>query len=271
MEKVFAYFDHLPLGGIRYFNQTGSTMDEAATWLQDDAPDFALVIADEQTEGRGRLGRKWFTPPNSALAFSLILHPHTTEHFHHWTLFSGLAAVSICEVLEQRYALKPQIKWPNDILLNGKKAGGILIEAHWQGNDLMGIVIGVGINVAPSSVPPISAVLFPAISVEECLPSSLQPSTQQIDRYQLLAWILERILFWRTQIHTPLFKQNWEARLAYKNQRIQIFQDIAAQTNRIPLIEGFLVGINENGSLCIRNDQNELQEIWSGEVSLRLK
>ncbi len=271
MEKVFAYFNHLPLGGIKYFNQIGSTMNEAATWLEDNAPDFALVIANEQTEGRGRLGRKWFTPPNSALAFSLILRHHSTEPPHRGTLFSGLAAVSICEALEQHYDLKPQIKWPNDILLSEKKAGGILVEAHWQGNKLNGIVIGVGINVAPSSVPPISAVLFPAISVEECLPSSPRSSTQRIDRYQLLAWILERILFWRNQIHTPHFKQSWEARLAYKNQRVQIFQDIAAQTNPIPLMEGILIGITENGSLLIRNDQNELQEIWSGEVSLRLQ
>lgn len=271
MDNLSAYLGHLPLGGIRTFERIGSTMDEAAAWLQNDAPDLALVFANEQTQGRGRLGRKWFTPPNSALAFSLILRPQSGGLISPWMLYSGLAAVSICEALEQHFDLKPQIKWPNDILLNEKKTGGILIEAHWQGDNLIGVIIGVGINIAPSSVPPISAVLFPATCVEECLPSSKRRSQQPIDRYQLLAWILERFLFWRTQIHTPLFKQNWEARLAYVKQRIQIFQDLGDSSQPNPLFEGILLGINEDGSLQIRNDQNELQDIYSGEMTLRLK
>jgi len=114
-------------------------------------------------------------------------------------------------------------------------------------------------------------VLFPATCVEECLPSSKRRSQQPIDRYQLLAWILERFLFWRTQIHTPLFKQNWEARLAYVKQRIQIFQDLGDSSQPNPLFEGILLGINEDGSLQIRNDQNELQDIYSGEMTLRVK
>ncbi|MGB9641189.1 MAG: biotin--[acetyl-CoA-carboxylase] ligase [Anaerolineales bacterium] len=271
MDNVSAYLRHLPLGGIRIFERIGSTMDEAAAWLQYDAPDLALVFANEQTQGRGRLGRKWFTPPNSALAFSLILRPQSSEPIAQMMLYSGLAAVSICEVLENHFDLKPQIKWPNDILLNEKKTGGILIEAHWQGDKLIGVVIGVGINVAPSSVPPISAVLFPATCVEECLPLSKQQSQQHINRYQLLAWILERFLFWRPQIHTPPFKQNWEARLAYKQQKIQIFQDLGDSAQPKPLVEGFLMGINEDGSLRIQNDQKEIQNIYSGEISLRVK
>lgn len=271
MDNLSAYLQHLPLGGIRVFKRIGSTMDEAAAWLQNDAPDLALVFANEQTQGRGRLGRKWFTPPDSALAFSLILRPQLSGHISHWMLYSGLAAVSICEVLEQHFDLKPQIKWPNDILLDGKKTGGILIEAHWQGDKLVGVVIGVGINVAPSSVPPISAVLFPATCVEECLPASKRTAQHYIDRYQLLAWILERFLFWREQIYTSHFKQNWEARLAYINQRIQIFQDMTDSSKSMPIGEGILIGINEDGSLRIRNDQNEIQDIYSGEISLRVK
>ena len=263
--------EHLPLGGIRYFEKIPSTMDEAAAWLKDDAPDMALVIANEQTQGRGRLNRTWYTPANAALAFSLILRPKPHEPISSWMLYSGLAAVSICEVLEGHFQLLPQIKWPNDILLNHKKTAGILLESQWQGNELMGMIIGVGINVAPSSIPPLSAVLFPATCMEECLAESYLAGVQSIDRYQTLAWILEHILVWREQISSPPFIQSWEARLAYRNQWVQIFQEPSNQTNPIPVFEGILMGLNDDGSLRIQNSQSKIQDIRSGEIRLRVK
>ena len=122
----------LNIGGLRYFDSIGSTNDDALAWASDNAPDLSMVIADEQTQGRGRLNRKWFTPKGSALAFSLILRP-SAAHCSHLSRTVGLAALSMTESF-LKLGLAPRIKWPNDILLDGKKAAGILVETDWSGD-----------------------------------------------------------------------------------------------------------------------------------------
>ena len=117
------------------------------------------MIADEQTQGRGRLNRKWFTPKSSALAFSLILRPSAPMR-PHLSRTVGLAALSIAESC-LKHGLNPQIKWPNDILLNGRKTAGILVESVWSGEDVDSLVIGMGINVHKDSVPPAEYVAIP--------------------------------------------------------------------------------------------------------------
>src|SRR5215204_5419931 len=124
----------LPLGVIHYFDSIGSTNDEALVWAANDAPDLSIVIADEQTAGRGRLDRPWFTPPSTALAFSLILRP-TMDEIPHLSRTVGLAALSIADTIGM-LGLAPQVKWPNDILLNGRKVAGVLIELVWSGEDV---------------------------------------------------------------------------------------------------------------------------------------
>src|ERR1041384_7218599 len=90
----------LPLGEIRYFESIGSTNDEALKWIKDGASDLSIVIADEQTTGRGRLNRKWFTPPGTALAFSLILHP-TADEKPFLSRIVGLAALSLLDAFSR--------------------------------------------------------------------------------------------------------------------------------------------------------------------------
>src|SRR6266516_4000607 len=100
----------LPLGDVRYFDSIGSTNNEALAWATGGAKDLSLVIADEQTAGRGRLDRKWFTPKGTALAFSLILRPTAAEK-PYLTRIVGLAALAIVDALQTR-GLVAQIKWP---------------------------------------------------------------------------------------------------------------------------------------------------------------
>ena len=125
------------LGGLRYFDYIGSTNDEALAWAATGAGDLSIVIADEQTRGRGRLNRKWFTPKGSALAFSLILRQFPRPHLSRTV---GLAALSIAESCTG-LGLTPRIKWPNDIFINDKKIAGILIEKKTKY-----YIIGIGIN-----------------------------------------------------------------------------------------------------------------------------
>src|SRR5512136_580176 len=89
---------NIPLGGLRYFEQTGSTNDMALAWAADGAPDLAMVYAEQQTAGRGRGSRRWFTPAGAALAFSLIIRPYPVEE-QSIPLFSALGALAVCEAL----------------------------------------------------------------------------------------------------------------------------------------------------------------------------
>lgn len=253
----------LPLGGVRYFECTSSTMDEAAVWLEAGAPDLALVIADEQTAGRGRFGRRWFTTPKASLAFSLILRQVDPRQP---SLLTGLGALAVCEALENLYRLQPQIKWPNDVLLNHQKVCGILAESHWQGEHLSGVVMGIGINLAPSSVPPINAALFPATCVQDHLRAQ-SGAPLEVDRFQLLAVILERFLVWRSRLQAKSFIQSWEARLAYRRKTVQIFKALDEEDSL--LTEGRLEGLNSDGNLILRLTNGETQIVNFGEIRLR--
>ena len=135
----------LPLGDVQYFETIGSTNDEALAWAANDTPDLSVVIADEQTAGRGRLDRKWFTPKGTALALSVVLRP-TPEERPHLTRIVGLAALAVTTALQKR-GLDARIKWPNDIYWCDRKAAGILIENLWQGSDWKFAVVGIGVNV----------------------------------------------------------------------------------------------------------------------------
>ena len=121
-----------PVTGLRYFDAAGSTNDIALQWIESGAEDFSLVVADQQTAGRGRMQRKWVTNPGAALAFSLILHL-TPEEISLAGLIPFMAGAAVSSALEQLYSLTPQIKWPNDILLKKKKTAGILVEFYLAG------------------------------------------------------------------------------------------------------------------------------------------
>jgi len=248
----FKLLKKLPLGEIKYFESTGSTNDEALAWAAKGAPDLSLVIADEQTAGRGRLDRKWFTPRGTALAFSLILRPATGSHLSRTI---GLAALSIADALIQ-HGLAPQIKWPNDILLNRKKTAGILIETTWSGAGVDSLVIGMGINVYKGSIPPQELLLFPATSVEHELG---RPS----DREVLLRDILSAFIFRRPQMDSGDFIKSWEALLAYPGEQVQV------RAGEDDLQTGELLGLDPNGSLRLCDDHGRIITVSVGDVSLR--
>ncbi|MDP1716141.1 MAG: biotin--[acetyl-CoA-carboxylase] ligase [Anaerolineales bacterium] len=246
---------NLNLGGLRYFDSIGSTNDEALAWAAGDAKDLSLVIADEQTQGRGRLNRKWFTPKGSAIAFSLILRPSAPLR-PHLTRTVGLAALSIADSC-LKHGLAARIKWPNDILLNGKKTAGILIEMVWSGADVEALVIGVGINVHKTAVPPAEVLQFPATSIEHELGRE-PPECEGI-----LFDILSAFLSWREHMCTDKLINAWEELLAFRGKQVQV-----CAGGRAPVI-GELLGLESDGSLRLRNAHDESVIIRFGDVSLR--
>lgn len=246
----------LSLGGLRVFDNLGSTNDEAIAWADAGCPDASLVVADEQTRGRGRYDRQWVTRPGAALAFSLILLP-TSKEKELLPLFAPLCGVAIQEVLHNQYGLDAEIKWPNDILLERQKCAGILVEAAWTGNRLPAVVLGVGINVRADSVPPVSDQMFPAT----CLEST---AGQPIDRFDLLAAVLQSILSWRSKLGGAQFFQTWQEHLAFIGEEVAIVQSEKSS------IIGVIQGIDPLGRLILKQAGDQQISVDVGDVHLRL-
>jgi BirA family biotin operon repressor/biotin-[acetyl-CoA-carboxylase] ligase len=252
LESVLA---SLNLSAIHYFDSVGSTNDEAMTWTKNGANDLSLVVADEQTMGRGRLDRPWFTPPRTALAFSLILRPTHAEK----KLLSrivGLAALALTDVL-QTLGLEPLIKWPNDILLNGRKLAGILVEASWFQEEAQSIVIGMGVNISKRAVPATDILGFPATSLENML--GYVP-----DRNIILHSILANIIALRPHMGTDSFMSSWEKKLAYYGRQVRV--EMGGEKS----VSGKVIGLESDGSLKLRDDDGKTISVRFGDVRLRL-
>jgi BirA family biotin operon repressor/biotin-[acetyl-CoA-carboxylase] ligase len=244
----------LPLGELRYFDAVGSTNDEALAWARKNAPDLSLIIADEQTLGRGRLDRPWFTPPGTALAFSLILFP-TPEERPYVSRLVGLAALSVAEAV-QKLGLNPQIKWPNDVLLNQRKLAGVLIEASWVEEEIAFVVIGIGVNILKRAVPETDILRFPGISLEGAL-------GHPVEREPVLRDILERFIAHRPELGTDTFMNQWGAALAYRGRQVRV------EMGGDQTVSGRLEGILADGSLRLRDDNGKSVTVRFGDVRLR--
>ena len=248
------YLSSLPLSTYRYYESIGSTNDEALAWASQGAPDFSLILADEQTSGRGRLDRKWFTPHRTALAMSLILHPTNIERAHP-ARTTGLLALSLAESL-LKLGLVAQIKWPNDVLLTGRKVAGVLVESSWMGSELEALVLGMGVNVLNASVPPADQLSFPATSIETELGHA-------IERMELLKDILIRVLNWRPNLGTEAFLKAWEGSLAFRGQQVQV------KVGGGKFVIGELLGLDSEGSLRLQDEHGKSVTVQFGEVHLR--
>ncbi len=251
----------LHLGAVRYLPQAGSTNDEASRWIVQGAPDLALVVADEQTSGRGRRGRQWFTPPGAALAFSLVVQP-TLEDAFALTRMTALGAMAVADALRNRFKLPAKIKWPNDVLIERRKVCGVLTEAQWTGDRLSSLVMGVGINVASPSVPPDSVASFPSTCIETAL-------GKPVDREELLHAVLVEFLRWRPRLSSADFLRAWESNLAFRNEWVQISAS-DGQDDKAPSVEeGQVIGLAVDGALKLRNRFGDVFTVAFGEVRLR--
>jgi len=249
--SVWAALSGIPLGGLRFLERVESTNDVALEWAAEGAPDLSVVVADEQTHGRGRSGRRWVTKGGTALAVSVVLRSESQPAMA--GRLSGLGAVAAAEACEALGA-DAQIKWPNDVLIQRQKVAGILLEAEWKG-DRMGVaVLGIGLNVRRGSAPPASAVDYPATSLEESL--GVAPS-----RTAVLRWVVEALITWRPRLETAEFLESWGSRLAFRREQV-----IVTAPGSAP-ITGELIGLAEDGSLRVSSAGNEAR-VYMGEAHL---
>lgn len=251
---IDAYLKNLPLGGWRYFQTTTSTNDEALAWALDDAPDQALVLADHQTKGRGRGDHQWVTNAGAGLAFSLILKPKTAE-LPFISRFTALAALALVHILIKDYQLAAAVKWPNDVLLEGKKTAGVLVETQWQAEKVSALVIGMGINVSQESVPPQENLRFPATCVEGSYGRS-------IVRWELLRQILAEMIALRPQLTQPGFIESWNEHLAFKGKLVTLCP-LSGEPQQVHILR-----VAEDGRLLVEDAQRKRRLIQTGELEI---
>jgi BirA family biotin operon repressor/biotin-[acetyl-CoA-carboxylase] ligase len=131
---------------FKYLQSTESTNSDALEWAAKGAPEGALVVAEEQRAGRGRWGRSWIAPPNSAILFSLVLRPGGLVS--RLDLLTTALGVACAQGIEEATGLSPGLKWPNDVEIEGRKVAGILVETLIGETDEVVAVAGIGINVS---------------------------------------------------------------------------------------------------------------------------
>ncbi len=226
---------------LLFYRTIGSTNDEAAARARQGASEGLVVVAEEQTAGRGRSGHTWFTPPGSALALSVLLRPRALAAQAIGGL-SALGALAVVEALVVQGAAA-RIKWPNDVLLGGRKVAGILVEAAWRGQELEHAVVGIGVNVRPASVP--EEAEFPATSVEAELGRS-------VDRAGLLVAILEGLGRWYPRLGSEALLQAWEDRLAFRGQEVLLVDDAGKDK-----VRGVVDGLLADGRLKLRTPSGD--------------
>ena len=237
---------------IVYHRTIGSTNDEARRLALAGAPEGTLVIAEEQTAGRGRLGRQWLAPAGSSLLMSLLFRPPLAPHqAQRLTMICSLA---VCEAISRLTGLPAEIKWPNDILIQGKKAGGILTELGVEGSRLEYAIVGMGLNVNldPAALPEIPA---PITSLSYEL-------GQPISRLELLQAILKGIetRYQRLQEGESPY-QEWAGHLLTLHKYITISMPGEQ-------VEGWTEEVDADGALILRLRDGSRRRILAGDVML---
>lgn len=214
---------------VRFDEVTRSTQETAARLAEEGSPEWTLVAAGHQTDGRGRLGRTWKDEPGAALLFSLVLRPSLPPELGGLlSLLAGTALAEACdEVADQRTACK----WPNDVLVAGRKAGGILAESRLAGDRFEFVVLGVGVNlgVPPADLPEAGAV--------------------QAEDADLLAAFL-RAFVGRYETGHPAFARTVAA--AYRTRCATLGTRVRATTGHGAVVEGEAVDVDETGALLVR-------------------
>ncbi|MGD1119846.1 MAG: biotin--[acetyl-CoA-carboxylase] ligase [Dehalococcoidales bacterium] len=234
---------------IVYFPVLKSTMDTARQQTQEKAAEGTVVIAGEQTGGRGRLKQTWLSPRGN-IALSIILYPDITALPYLMMIASLAAAQSI----EATTGTKTQIKWPNDILTGGKKVGGILIENEVKGSQAASI-IGIGINVD------LNVSDYPEIKdTAASLKSARDKTDLRLDIIKSLLTEFDR-LYHLLPDGKPIYSA-WRDRLSTLGQKVK-----ATAGNHV--IEGIAESVDESGALVIRGPDGSLTKVVAGDVTLK--
>ena len=240
---------------IIYLKETDSTNTRAKELAAQGAPEGTLIIAEKQTNGRGRRGRNWFSPPGGGIYCSLILRP--TMQPGETPRITLMTAVVLAETLIFLMKLKLRIKWPNDILVNGKKLAGILTEISTEMDAVNYIVVGLGLNVNTRFEN------FPK-EIKKTATSILIETGNRTPRIKLI----QNYLKLYEQYYDMFKKNNFKPIMS----RWRELADIIGKQIKVNVIGkthiGEVVDVDNDGVLILKDDQGMLQRIFSGDIYL---
>jgi BirA family biotin operon repressor/biotin-[acetyl-CoA-carboxylase] ligase len=232
---------------VRRHEELDSTNVLAMHLAREGAPEGLVVVADHQTSGRGRLGRTWEAPPGSSLLVSILFRPGPSlppERAHLLTAAVGLAAAAACESLS---GVRPDLKWPNDLLVGGRKLAGILAESDLSGGRLAAVVVGLGLNV--SSAPP----GFEAISLAEAAPGAAVPDPGAL---------LDAVLYEIDQRYPDFERVADEFRRRCETLGRRVKVELGHET-----LVGTAVDLSDEGHLGVEDSEGRLRWIAAGDVT----
>lgn len=240
---------------ILHLPTTTSTNDVAKQAAVAGSPEGLVVLADEQTRGRGRLGRSWHAPVGGSILMSLLLRPTLPPlHIFSLTMLTGSAIVA---ALERLTGLRCDLKWPNDVVIDGKKLGGILTEASLTSDGIEFAVVGVGLNVnVDFAGEPALADTATSLSIQLGRPLARVPLIQGIleefeKRYEAAQ---------RDEYSAVL--EEWRARLVTLGKQVIVTDGQWRET-------GLAYSVDLDGTLLLRRDDGSVVHVVTGDVSLR--
>lgn len=243
-----------------YFPTLGSTNDVALTLAADSGREGAVVISDAQSAGRGRRGRTWFSPPAGGLYVSVVLAPGRAaiEPDRATALLTLAAGVALAEAIEARTGLGPDIKWPNDLLVGGRKLAGILAEGiaadAGAPRGVMNVVLGYGINVGPIAYPPELAARATSLEAELGRP---------IDRAPLCAETVAAL----AARYDDLLEGRFDAILDGWRRRAPGSRGARVSWEASSRVEtGVTAGVDDRGALLVRVG-DRIEHIVAGELT----
>jgi BirA family biotin operon repressor/biotin-[acetyl-CoA-carboxylase] ligase len=240
---------------IRVFERTTSTNDIVARLGRDGIREGAVVFAESQSRGRGRLGRAWISPARKGLWFSILLRPDLSPQSA--TQLTVAAATALARAIAQQTALAPDIKWPNDILIRGKKTAGILTELTAELDHVNEVVLGIGVDVN------LDAADLPR-DLRKTATSLKIESGQEVDRAELAVAILRELDGDYDRIRRGQFElvaAEWRQRCGTLGRQVTIHIG-----DRV--IRGRAESLDAEGALLLRTQHGRLERIIGGDVTM---
>ncbi|MDP3070077.1 MAG: biotin--[acetyl-CoA-carboxylase] ligase [Opitutaceae bacterium] len=233
-----------------------STNDEAARQLAAGRATPFAVLARKQTRGRGRFGRTWHSDSSANLYASFAFHPRVEpERMQTFTLWMG---VNVCALLEKFTGLAPGIKWPNDLLYDGRKAGGMLTEARIDADRIRDLVFGLGLNVNSP------ATAWPADLAKRAV-SLAEVTGAPLDLNRLAAALVGRVLLafqtFADGEHLKTFADLWHRHDVLRGKTISLLEGGRRHT-------GTVTGLDDEGALLLRDARGKAHRFRAGEVTL---
>jgi BirA family transcriptional regulator, biotin operon repressor / biotin---[acetyl-CoA-carboxylase] ligase len=239
-------------GPVHYFETLDSTNDLSKALAAQGAPEGTVVVAEAQTGGRGRLGREWDSPPGVGLYVSLVLRPMLPPmELPQITLTTAVAVVrAVCRVA----GLAPGIKWPNDLLLNGKKLGGILTEMETESDRIRHVVVGLGLNVNNPGFP------FDLAATATSLALAAGRTFSRVNLLQ--AWLEEFEGLYERFLHQGFAEilEEWKGSAVTLGKMVTVRQGPRE-------LSGQALDVAPDGALLLRTATGEMVRVTSGEIT----